>query len=149
MIVFLDREGAKTPLPDMAAGMVVLVVTPHVRRQQPHHVVTQFAISPWPDKEVEMIRHEAVAEQAHIEALPRLPQELEEGIEIAILVKDSKAAVATVEDVITVAALGRPCTARHAAHYRCWSARSQAKSTLSPFSCPRGGSDHLHWFAPP
>gem|GEM_PF-3728560 len=79
-----------------------------------------------------MIRHEAIAEQAHIDALTRLAQQLQEGVEIAIFMKHSTTTVATVEDVVTVAALGRPCTARHALDYRRRSDRRQAKSTLSP-----------------
>ena len=38
MIVFLDWERPKPPLPDMAAAVVILVIAAHVRGGQPHHV---------------------------------------------------------------------------------------------------------------
>ena len=44
MVVFLDGKGAKAALPDMAAGVIVLVVATDVGGQQPHHVVAQVAI---------------------------------------------------------------------------------------------------------
>jgi hypothetical protein len=57
MVVFLNGKGAKTALPDMAAGMVMLVIAAHVGRGQPHHKSAEIPIGPGPKKQVKMVRH--------------------------------------------------------------------------------------------
>jgi hypothetical protein len=118
VVVFLDGKRSEPALPDMAAAVIVLMVAPHMRGEQPHHVIAEFAVLLRPQYEVEMIGHQAITEQPHSRrALASLPQELDEGGEIAAFMKNSAAPVAPVEDMVTIAALGRACGARHEANY--------------------------------
>src|SRR5438105_9596674 len=102
MIVLLDGEGAKAPLPHVATGVVMLLVAAELRRHQPHHVSAQLAIPPWPDGKVEMIRHQTKGDQPHVHALLRLAQQPDEGVEVAVLMKDGRPTVAAIKDVITI-----------------------------------------------
>src|SRR5271156_1889874 len=114
MVVLLDGKCFETALPDMAAAMIVLVVAANMGGEQPHHVVAQFAVTAWPEREVEMVGHQAIPEQTHPRrSLPGLAQQLDKGGEIASLVKHGAAAVSSVEYVVTVAALGRTGGSRH------------------------------------
>lgn len=140
MIVFLDGKGSEAALVDMAAAVVVLVVTADMSGEQPHHVFTQIAVAAWPEDEVEMVGHQAIGEQAHGDAFASLTQQFDEGGVIAVFVEDGTAAIAPIEDMVTVAALGTSWVAWHRSDYRVLGTRRQAKSTLSPFlasfSCP-------------
>src|SRR5947209_2952590 len=92
-VIFLDGKGAKATLPDVAAGMVVLMITADMSGEQPHHVSAEFAVVAWPESQVEMVRQQAPGQQAHVEAFSRLAQPFDKGVEVAILVKNRAAAV--------------------------------------------------------
>jgi hypothetical protein len=113
VIVLLGGEGAEAALGDVAAAVVVLVVAADVGGQQPHHVVAQVAVGARPEDQVEVIRQQAVGEEADRGALAGLAQQVDEGGEVAVLVEEGAAAVAPVEDVVTVAALGSAGVAWH------------------------------------
>src|SRR5712692_5529157 len=97
----------------MAAGVVVLLIAADMGREEPPQVITQVAVLAWPEGEVEMVRQQAIGEQAHGDAFARFGQELDEGREVAVLVKDGPPAVAPVEDVVAEAASGSACGTRH------------------------------------
>jgi hypothetical protein len=66
-----------------------------------------------------VVVHQAIGDEANPRcAFARLAQELDEGGEIAIFMKNSAAAVARVKDVVAITALGRACATRHAMDYR-------------------------------
>src|SRR6202011_970907 len=44
VVVLLDRKATKSSLPDVAAGVIVLVVAADMGGEQPHHVVAQVAV---------------------------------------------------------------------------------------------------------
>jgi len=44
MIILLNGKSFKTPLPDVTASLVVLVVAPYMRRQQPLHPSAEIAV---------------------------------------------------------------------------------------------------------
>jgi len=46
VLIFLDRKGAKAPLPDMAAGVVVLVISTDMGRKQPRVIFRVFKLNP-------------------------------------------------------------------------------------------------------
>jgi hypothetical protein len=50
LVIFLDGKSAKAALPDLAAGVVMLVVAAHVGGHQPHHVVAEFTILARPEE---------------------------------------------------------------------------------------------------
>ena len=103
----------ETPLPNMTTRVVVLMIPPHVRGEQPHHVIAQIAILGCPDGQVKMVAHQAKRQQPHVAALTRLLKKPKEGKVILILVKDGTLAVASIEDVIAVTSLGCACGAWH------------------------------------
>ena len=69
MIVCLDGEGPETPLPDMAAAMVLLMVAADMRRREPHHVLAEVAVAARPQHQMEVIGHQAIGEKADIDSL--------------------------------------------------------------------------------
>jgi hypothetical protein len=104
MIIFLDRERSETALPDVAAAVVMLVLAANVGCGQPHHVRAQVAIATRPQEKMKMIPQQAKRHQADVDPLPGLAQQAHEGVVVPFLVKDRAAGVATVEDVVAVAA---------------------------------------------
>jgi hypothetical protein len=98
--------------------MIVLVIASDVGGQQPHHVVAEVTVFTWPETEVKVVGHEAIAEQAHGDALAGFVQEIDEGMKIAIVMEDGAAAVTAIEDVVAIAALGSSCGPWHEVDYR-------------------------------
>ena len=107
--------------------MVVLVITADVGGHQPHHVGTEVAIVLGPERQVKVIGHQAVGEQAERRAFRRLGQELEEGSIVAVLVKHGTSPIASIEDMIAVTALRSTCGAWHAGNCRDGGAVRQGK----------------------
>ena len=104
MIVFRDGKAFESSLPDVAGRMVVVVIAAHMCGEQPRHVSAEIAVLAWPKRQMEMVRHQAKAQQAHGHMLLGVAQQLDEGMEIALLMKNGAAAIAAVENVVTVAA---------------------------------------------
>jgi len=65
VFILLDREGFETTLPYVTAGMIVAVMTPDVRGHQPLHPGAEVAIPARPEDQMEMVGHEAIAEDTH------------------------------------------------------------------------------------
>ena len=78
---------------------------------------------------MEVVGHQAIGEQAHAASFAGLAQELDEGGEVAVLVKDGAAAIAPVEDMVAIAAQGSACGAWHRGDYQDVAEQKQAKST--------------------
>src|SRR5262249_4764993 len=106
MIVVLNRERLVAPLPDMPRGVVVPVVAEGLGRQQPAHPPAQVAIGLWPQYEMEMVGHEAIAEDIHRDAADSLRHGVDEGIIISRLVEDRGAAIAAIQGVVNQASDG-------------------------------------------
>src|SRR5262249_16113752 len=107
------REGLEAALPDVAAGVVVLVVAANVGGQQPLHPGAEVAVVVGPEGEMEVVGHQAIAQEAQRQPFAGLAEELDEGPLIAVLVEDGGAAVAPVEDVVAQAAARGPDRTRH------------------------------------
>jgi site-specific DNA recombinase len=88
------------PLPDVPRGAVVAVIATGVRREQPLHPAPEVAVGVGSQYDVEVIGHQAVAQDIDGEALARIDDRLKEGIVIGGLVEDGLASVAAVEGVI-------------------------------------------------
>jgi hypothetical protein len=136
VIVLLDGKSTEAALPNMAAGMVVLVVPADMGREQPHHVSAQVVVLAWPNREVKMIAHQTKSKQPHVQALARFLQQLEKGLEIAVLMENGSLAVAAVEDVITITSLGSAGSARHGGNYGASESWLQENKYDVPFSAP-------------
>jgi hypothetical protein len=97
MVVLLDRKSTKAALPDVAGTVIALVVTAYVSCQQPHHVVAQVTVQPWPEGEMKVTGQEVVSQQVDGSPLAGLLQERDEGGRVAVLVKDSAASTVPIE----------------------------------------------------
>jgi hypothetical protein len=133
MVILLNGEVAKASLPDVSAGVVVLMVAADMGGQQPRHVMAQLAVVERPKNEVKMVGHQAIRQQPHVGVFTGLAQQLDEGGVIAILAKDRLAAVAPVEYMVAVAALGSACMSRHAGIIARGTDVGKGKCTVSPF----------------
>jgi hypothetical protein len=65
VVVFLNGMSSESPLPNVAAGMIVLVVAAYVSGHEPLHVVAEIAIIDRPESQMKVIRHDADAEKPH------------------------------------------------------------------------------------
>jgi hypothetical protein len=93
--------------------VVVLVIAANMGGQQPHHIGAQVGIPARPHGQVEMVRHQAVSEEAHVRPLAGLGQELDKRCEVAFLVKDGASRVTAIEDVVAVSGSCSSCGAWH------------------------------------
>ena len=100
VLVLLDREGLEPALPDVAAAVVVLVVTAHVGVLQPVHPAAEIAVAVRPHRQVEVVGHEAVGQDGHGDLDAGVPDGLEERLVVPVLHEDLAAGVAAVEDVV-------------------------------------------------
>ena len=127
----------KPPLPDMPAAVVMLMIAADMRGHQPHHVLAQAAIFFWPNGEVEVVRHQTKGQQANIDALPSFAEQVHESIIVPCFVKDRTPSVATIENMVTIAAQGVACSAWHGSQVSHYPGNGQEKCTLSPFPARR------------
>lgn len=65
MLILLDREAFKSPLPDMATASIVPMISSDMGGQPPLHERTERIGGQWLQHEVEMIRHEAKSKDFH------------------------------------------------------------------------------------
>jgi hypothetical protein len=113
VLIALDREALEPTLPYMSAAAVMLVVTSYMARQQPLHKVTQGGLMRRFKHQMKMIRHQAKSENFNGMTNLRFPQKREEGIVVLRLVKHRGAAIATVNNMISVSALLASWNSRH------------------------------------
>ena len=103
VLIFLDRKRFEPALPDVTAGPVTPQVAAHVRGHQPMHPAADIAVLARPEREVEMIGHQAVGEDAHRSANARLRHQVEERVVVIGLMEYRRPRVPPIEDVIGVA----------------------------------------------
>ena len=113
MPIPLDRKVLEAALPDMAVAAVVPVIAADVTRQPPLHQPTEGVAARRFQDEMKMIGHQAEAQD-----FDRIfgfgdGQQVEKGAVVAVFVKDRRAPVATVDDMVDVAA---DLTARETRH---------------------------------
>jgi len=100
VLIALNRKCLESPLPDMSAARVMLVIPPHVACHEPLHPPAQIAVAVWPQNEMKMIRHEAVRQQSHGYAVARLGHQSQERGVVTAVVKHGRATVSTIHDVV-------------------------------------------------
>ena len=106
VFVFLDGERFESPLPDVAGGLVVLVVAADVCREQPLHPAGEIAVLARPEDQVKMVRHQAVTQEPHRNDFVGGVEETDEGLIIRPLVKHPLPGVPATENVVTISAGG-------------------------------------------
>jgi hypothetical protein len=70
--ILFDGKRFEPSLPDMPTGLMPLVIPSHMRREKPLHPPTQITIAVRPHRQVKMIGHQAIRQDAHRDALTSL-----------------------------------------------------------------------------
>src|SRR3990172_8630961 len=138
MRIVLDRKGLEAPLPHVAGGAVAAVVTPYLRRQQPLEVTREIALGPRPEHQMEMVGHEAEAQQAHRHASTGRRQQFEKAAIVRVVMKHLTAGIAAVQDVVANTADGGARGTWHVNSLEVPNLAGKEKSRMSPFTptCP-------------
>src|SRR5947209_11411503 len=100
---------------------------------------------------MKMVGHQTISEQPHRHSLAGFAEEFNEGSKVAILAKDGTPPIATINDVVTIAAQSISCTARHNHDYdigtRC--RQDKAPCPLFYLLCPGSFAPVFIPFRPP
>lgn len=134
MPVLLDGKVFEAALPDMAMAVVMPVIPAHMTGQPPQHDATEGASARRFQHEMKMIGHQTEAKD-----FDRIfgfgdDQQVEQGAVVAIFIKDRRATVATIDDVVDITSdLLSPREARHDV-YETPPRGERFKSRMSPFS---------------
>jgi hypothetical protein len=108
MSIVLNHGAPEPALPDMAGALIALVITPGMGDQKRLKNSADGLPSLGAEQEVEVIGHEAIAEEAKGIALLGLGQGFEKGGAVVVVAKDLFAVVAAVEGVVDQAAINGP-----------------------------------------
>ena len=104
MLVFFDGERLETALPDVAAGVIMLVVTAHMGIEHPVHPAAQIPVFFRPDHQMKVIGQQAKPEDGHRDLDTCVADGLKEGLVVGVLVEYRAPAIASVHDVVPDAA---------------------------------------------
>ena len=96
MLVLLNRESLKSPLPHMTATSIMPMIPPHMGRQKPLHPSPQTPIPIWPEPKMKVIRHDAIGQHPHGNVLTRKPNQFNK----RLFLKHLLASVATINHVV-------------------------------------------------
>ena len=100
MVILLNNETLKPPLPDMPVGTVELMISSHMACHQPLHPSAKVPCPNGPHDHVKMVGHEAVRKNFDREKAPAQSQQTGESFIILTVVEYVLLPVATVEDVV-------------------------------------------------
>ena len=87
MLVFFDGERLETALPDVAAGVIMLVVTAHMGIEHPVHPAAQIPDFFRPDHQMKVIGQQAKPQDRHGDLDTRMADGLKEGLVVAVLLE--------------------------------------------------------------
>ena len=104
MVVLLDGKRLEAALPNVAAGAVVLQVAADMGGQQPMHPAAEVAVVMRPQRQVEVIGHQAVGEDAQGVTQARLGHHPQERLMVLLFMEDLGTAIAAIQHMITKAA---------------------------------------------
>src|SRR5277367_6742475 len=115
MIVLGDCKCFEAALPDvpLAARSIMLVITAHMGGHEPHHVSAEIRVVLRPCRQMKMVWHQAVAQKSNRNALTRLLEQLDKGVDIGLFMEYGLATVPSVQNVVTVTGSSRSCGAWH------------------------------------
>jgi hypothetical protein len=102
MPIVLHRKRFETPLIEMSTpnGLFTEVVSLRVGQSEPSDESRQVSILPWPQDKMPVIRHDAVAQNPHVNNRLRLGKHPLEGLVIAMRRENSGLAVRPIQHVI-------------------------------------------------
>jgi hypothetical protein len=103
--VILNHGALEPALPDMTRGVMALVVAPGMGDRKRLEDSADRLPGLGPDHEVEVIGHEAIAEEAKRVTILGLGESFEKGDAIVVIAEDITAVIATVESVIDQAVI--------------------------------------------
>ena len=115
----------ETALPDVAAGVIMLVVTAHMGIEHPVHAAAQIPVFFRPDHQMKVIGQQAKCEDRHGDLDTRMADGLKEGLVVGVLVEYRAAAIASIHDVVADAADRSSRNAWHNRQHRCKPAKRQ------------------------
>jgi hypothetical protein len=140
VLILLDRERLETPLPDMAAGIVVAMITPDMSIHQPSHPGAEVAIAERPEDQVKVIGHQAISQDPHGSKPASLIDQIDKRIVIGIFMEDPSPSIPPVEDMVAKVGQRGSFGAWHESEDWGFVGSSQGKSWMSPFrskvGCP-------------
>lgn len=148
MLVFLDWECLESPLPDVSARLVMTMVSADMRCQEPLHPSAEVAVARRPEHQMEVVRHQAIAQNSHREPIGRGPDQFDECRVIVDLMEDLRPGIPSVEDMITVVGLRGSGSAWHDSIGR--DERSEVKRKAEcPLLLPLHLQGHLEYLKVP
>ena len=100
MLAALGGESLEAALPDMSCGFVGLAVAGNVRSKQPVHEAAKVAVLARPEAEMKVVGHQAVSQDAHLNAGAGLVKELHESVVIIGGMKNPVSGIAAINHVI-------------------------------------------------
>ena len=103
----------ETSLPDAAATLIVLVVTPYVSVQQPMHPAAQVAVLLRQDDQVKVVRQQAIGQHRHPDLDASMGDGLQERLVVRLFAEHLPAAIAAIDHVIANTANRGSCCAWH------------------------------------
>jgi len=87
VLVFFDGERLETALPDVAATVMMLVVTAHMGIEHPVHPAAQIPDFFRPDHQMKVIGQQAKPQDRHGDLDTRMADGLKEGLVVAVLLE--------------------------------------------------------------
>jgi len=142
VVVFLDGENSKAPLPNVTRDTILPQVARRMSREKPMHKVADRVVGFWPESQVKVIAQQAKSYHANWKSRCSLRQETDERLIISIAVEDLGAAVAPVNHVVSKAGWRRSSRAWHGAYRDRADRRLQGGISYVPISTLRAG-DHF------
>jgi hypothetical protein len=100
VFILLNEKALETPLPNMTAGLVDLVITSDMAGHEPLHPPAQTFFLFGDKRQVKVIRHETVSQ--HLDGMSSLglPHEVEKGFIVPGRMKDFPSPIAAVQNMI-------------------------------------------------
>jgi len=118
----------------------MLMIAPYMGRQKPLHPTSEIAIRIRPQRNMEMIRHDAIGKYAHWNPDAGRANQIHKGLIVSGLMEYLILRVAAIDDVIADASDRGAARSWHTAIYFCHSRRDKGKKEC-PLFCLKLFSD--------
>jgi hypothetical protein len=116
----------------------VLVIAPHVGRQEPLHPTAEVLVRARPERQMKMIWHDTKAKNPHRNPLTSKADQLDKTLVVFVLVEYLGLRVTSIDDVIADSSHRSSGRTWHTAIYRglCPSSKRKVECPFSPFLFP-------------
>jgi hypothetical protein len=112
------RKRLESTLPDMTRAVIMGKIPANMSGHQPLHPAAPLAILPRPEREMEMIRHQAIRHHTHRYTEARFTHQPNERLIVACLLENPRASITPVQNMVAVASRCGPRRPRP--HSRSW-----------------------------